>query len=405
MVTIARWLGLLVLFVLALEFSARAEDWVRYRTPILSRFRDQSDLMVRDKDGAHGRPNSRYMKWSMNQLGLRGPEVTATKRPHTLRVITVGASETFGLYESPNMEYPRQLEDTLARMLDRNASCASRVDRVEVLNAGLAGMSLPTVEQDLRMRLGRLRPDVVVVYPTPAQYLTAAPPAPAAPDSSDTALQVPWTRALHLRSLDRLRVQAKQLLPSGLQTWIRRRQLAKHGRGGASGSQFDRPPLDRLALFGLELRRVVGSIHRLGADPVLVAHANALNGAARHDTTLMVMWQKFYPRASGDAIVEFDSLARSVVARVASDSQTAFFDPTRSLAGPGWFQDISHFTDAGAGRFAGSVASAVLAAAQSRLGCGLSNSAAAEVARPPAPIPGAPRPAEGFARLSTRVPE
>src|SRR5688572_1791295 len=111
---ILRWGMLALVFVVVLEMTARAEDWVRYRTPFLSRLREQGELMVRDRVGAHGRPNARYMKWAMNSLGMRGPEVPIAKAPGTIRVATVGASETFGLYESPDREFPRQLEDSLA---------------------------------------------------------------------------------------------------------------------------------------------------------------------------------------------------------------------------------------------------------------------------------------------------
>ena len=39
-------------------------------------------------------------------------------------------------------------------------------------------------EQDLRLRVRALQPDVVVLYPTPVQYLNEERPLPAAPDSA-----------------------------------------------------------------------------------------------------------------------------------------------------------------------------------------------------------------------------
>src|SRR5580704_16764560 len=104
---------------------------------------------------------------------MRGPDIPLAKPPGTLRVVTAGASETFGLYESPDREFPRQLEDTLRARL-----CG---DPVEVLNAAIFGMSLPTLEQDLRLRVRPLDPDVVVLYPTPVQYLNDAMPMSATP--------------------------------------------------------------------------------------------------------------------------------------------------------------------------------------------------------------------------------
>ncbi|MBX6332820.1 MAG: hypothetical protein IRY91_13310, partial [Gemmatimonadaceae bacterium] len=163
--------SLVIVFGVALEGTARIQDWVRYRMPILSRVTGESDLMMRDRDGMHGRPNAQYRKWVMNNLGLRGPDAPAVKAPGTVRVAMLGASEMFGLYESPDHELPRQLADTLAARLAAGACGAHAPARFEVLNAALPGMSLPTVDQDVRMRLARLGLDIVVYYPSPVQYL------------------------------------------------------------------------------------------------------------------------------------------------------------------------------------------------------------------------------------------
>src|SRR5690348_16942167 len=134
-----RLAALVLLFGLSLEVTARLEDWVRYRTPVLSRYRSQSDLIVRDEAGAHGRPNSRFQKWAINNLGLRGPDLAVAKGAATYRIATLGASETFGLYESPHLEFPRQLEDTLNRIVRSGEFCGSAIHRVEVLNASMPG--------------------------------------------------------------------------------------------------------------------------------------------------------------------------------------------------------------------------------------------------------------------------
>src|SRR5687768_9139130 len=131
--SVARWCGLAALFVGVFELACRVEDWVRYRTPIDSPFTSQTDLVMHGPDGAHGRPNARYQKWVMNGLGMRGPAATVERAPGVARVVTVGASETFGLYESPGREYPRQLEDTLNARF--GASCGGTPMRAEVLNA------------------------------------------------------------------------------------------------------------------------------------------------------------------------------------------------------------------------------------------------------------------------------
>jgi hypothetical protein len=373
MTTLLKSAALAVLFVAALELTARQEDWVRYGTPVFSRIRDQSDLMVRDRAGAHGRPGARYMKWVMNDLGMRGPAAPAEKAPATVRIATVGASETFGLYESPDREFPRQLEDSLRTLPLAGGLCRpGDVARFEVLNAAIPGMSLPTVEQDVRMRLAYLDVDVVVVYPSPAQYLSDELPMATPADSTGRSRVLPWENALYLRSADRLREQLKQNLPEALKTWLRNRETAERVQRQPAGWRFERPPAERLAAFDRDLRRLVGAIRMVGGEPVLATHANAFFEASRHDTTMMVMWEKFYPRATGETIVAFDSLARLSVLQVAADSAVPSVDLWARVAGRRWFRDYSHFTDEGAARVATQLVPAVVGAARMGAGCPVS---------------------------------
>jgi len=368
--SVLRGLGLLLLFALVLEATARLEDWVRYRTPFFSRFRDQGELMVRDVDGAHGRPGARYQKWVMNELGMRGPEAARRKAPGVVRIVTAGASETFGQYESPGREFPRQLEDTLAAWSATRPACGARgAARFQVLNAAFPGMSLPTVEQDVRLRLSKLDPDIVALYPTPAQYLEEHPPGPARPDSSGVQRELPWMRALQPRVADRLREQIKALLPEAVKTWLRERETAARIAAHGGGWRFEAPPLDRLALFEQDLRKFVGAVRTIGAEPVLVLQANAFGSRSSDTEALQILWEKFYPRASGETIVAFDSLARGVIAKVAADSGVVAVDAARHVVDRRFFHDFSHFTDEGAGRVAAVAGAGILRAVNSRVGC------------------------------------
>lgn len=365
-VTAARAGLLALLFGFALEATCRIEDRVRYGTPLLSRATSHADLMVVDSDGAHGRPGVHFGKWSMNALGMRGPDVAVAKAPRTMRVVTVGASETFGLYESAGREYPRQLEDTLRRRLAAGA-CGS-TDRVEVLNAALAGMSLPTIAHDVRVRLRRLAPDVVVIYPTPAGYLDNSPPRGRAV-AGGPAEPLPWSAALRPRAVTRLRDQVKLAVPEALATWIRRREAADARRSIPADSLFETLPRERLALFEAALRRVIGETRAIGAEPVVATHANSFLGRRSRDAATLASWEKFYPRARGDIILAFEDAARDVTARVARDSAVAIADVAARLAtADDAFADFVHFTDVGAAHAAGELASPTLAAAGAACG-------------------------------------
>jgi hypothetical protein len=346
-------LGLALLFAFSVEAACRIEDWVQYRTPILGRERSQLDLLVRDATGMHGRAGGRFQKWSLNGFGMRGPDVTRTKPPGIVRIVTAGASETFGLYESPEHEYPRQLEDSLNVQFGRCGQIGA-----QVLNAAMPGMSLPTIKQDLRLRVSPLKPDFVVLYATPAAYLEDAVPTAARPDSAvGHPAPLPMANAFFPRVADRVRAQLKSVIPTFVLDLIRRRQIRNTLRQHQPNWRFDSVPAERVTAFESDLRSAIGTIRSIGAMPVLVTHANRFAGSSTRDIATLRMWEKFYPRASGQTIVAFDAAARLATIAVARDSQAILVDlpPIVARSGKNVFADYAHFTDAGAALVAASV--------------------------------------------------
>jgi hypothetical protein len=312
--------------------------------------------------GMHGRPGGRYQKWVLNSFGMRGPEVSQAKPSRVIRLVTAGASETFGLYESPGREFPRQLEDSLNALLRAERDCSQW--RAEVLNAGMPGMALPTMDQDVGLRVRGLSPDFVVLYPTAAAYLEDRVPRAARPDSTGYGGQrLPSSYAFHLRAADRIRTQLKLLLPSMVQDMIRRREIRAMLGEHPPGWRFDSVPIDRLSAYQNDLRHVVGTVRSIGAIPILVTHANRFVGSEKTDSTALRSWEKFYPRAAGQTIVAFDSAARLSTIAVAHDSQTVLVDlaPILARTHGAAFADYSHFTDLGAAISAGLLGKAVLA--------------------------------------------
>jgi len=363
---IAGWLLIILTFVCVVELACRIEDWVMYRMPIASRYRSLDDLVVRDAAGMHGRPNAQFEKWIMNDLGMRGPRTTVRPAPGSLRVIAVGASETFGLYESPQKEYPRQLEDSLNVRLARSGCARPALERFEVLNAAFAGMGLPTVEQDVRTRLSPLDAKIIVIYPSPANYLDEQAPVAARPDSSARVTQpAPLRRALYPRAIARLREQLKQVLPEVVKTRLRARQTRAMVAAHPPDWRFATVPAERLRQYDADLRKLIGTVRGVGATPVLVTHANKFWGRPTADGPMLVAWEKFYPRATGETIIAVDSVARDLTLRAGSDSGVVTVDAARTLGSAplGAFADFVHFTDYGASLMAGAISDGVLASA------------------------------------------
>ena len=379
---LAAWVGLGIVVSLVFELTCRVEDWVMYRMPLVSPYRSVEDLIVRDADGMHGRPNAQFQKWIMNGVGTRGPNASVVPAAGTVRVIAVGASETFGLRESPRREFPRQLEDSLNARL-QGFRCANANVRFEVLNAAFAGMTLPTINQDLRNRLVRLRPAVIVAYPSPTAYLEDEVPTAARPDSFPKVGRRRAFAAIHPRALERLRDQLKEILPTAIKSWLRRRET-QQARAHPSGWLFTTPPAERLAAFDLDLRRLVAAVHEIGATPVLVTHANAFVGRSTIDLDKLVSWEKFAPRATGTAIIAFDSLSRLTTLKIAADSQVVAADATpRLAAAPDTaFADYQHFGDLGAALMASVVTDGVLKTRRLAQLCASADSAGSSITTP-----------------------
>ena len=350
--------------------TCRVEDWIMYRMPIGSSYRSVEDLLIRDADGVHGRPDAQFEKWIMNGIGTRGPAASVVPTVGTIRVITVGASETFGLRESIGHEYPRQLEESLSvRRLDVRCGVSAGAENAtfEVLNAAFAGMTVPTIEQDVRNRLRRFHPTVIVAYPSPASYLENERPVAARPDSTPPRA-LSGMRAFYPRSRERAREQLKQMLPEFIKAWMRKRETDAVVRAHPPGWQFSSIPLDRAAAFESDLRLLIGTIRSVGAVPVLVTHANIFVGRQTRDRQMLVAWQKFFPRATGESLIAFDSIARMATIKIGADSSVVVVDaaPTLAAAPIAAFADYVHFTDLGAAQMAHVVADGVIASVRGR---------------------------------------
>ena len=327
---------------LGLEGGARLDEWVRWGTPVASMTTAIDELIMIDARGAHGIPGASFRQFTLNSLGMRGPEL----RPGTPRVLVLGASETFGLYEAAGKEYPRQLQDSLAA-----AGCV-----VDVLNAGLPGFSLPTLTATFRNSLHSLGAAVAVVYPTPVQYLERERPVFVAARRGATA---PVSHGLRLRVVRRLRDHVKVLVPDWLKTLLRQREIAsQRGQLGTTPTWSAVPP-ERLEAYVADMGGLIDTLRASGVTPLVVTHANAFPPGTPPDPTRVVAWGKFYPRADAAVLPAFDSVANVALRGLARERAVAFSDAAHAFAGKdieAHFADFSHFTAEGSAIMAGQLA-------------------------------------------------
>jgi lysophospholipase L1-like esterase len=346
---VLRALALAIVVLAAFEVTVRLDDWARFGVSPASPATSLEELYARDSLGGHARPSSAFQQFHINALGFRGPEYRPDPRPGAMLVVAGGASETFGLYESPGREWPQQMGDSL------RARCPGIP--VTVLNAAFAGMSLPTVIQDLRLRVAPLRPRAIVYYPTPSQFLEARAPEATSPSSGPA----PPLRAWRSRALPRVRDAVKRIIPQPALDLLRR---AATSRRATHDAPFPAVPPGRLDSLEDQLRALVGVVRRGGGDAVLGIHQNRFSDTnSVAERRWLRAWEFQSPKATGRLLLQMDELAAQRVARVGSDSGVRVFDPRLSSRPDrtALFADYLHFTDRGAALMAGSAAAAVAA--------------------------------------------
>jgi len=326
--------GIGLTILLGAEIAARLDDWLQWDVPILVAPDRERDLVDNALWGAHGRPFGRFRKWKLNALGFRAEPMNEKPDPDRPRILILGASETFGLYEDAGQEYPAQLAKKLA-------------GKVEVVNVAMAGITLKSMIAYWDNRLAKLGAKEVVLYPSPLFYLDDDVLSPPREPRKEMASgpRFSWRVAGRVRDV-------YQSLPD----WIKnlREQWVIERGVQASAGEFNEVPEDRLKLFRDDLAKLVMKIRLRGAEPILLTHASSSARPARPEDAVFVnRMRMFFPRAIPKIIVDFESRANDVIRDLAKEHHVRWIDVDREMTGNReWFADLVHFNNLGATKMA-----------------------------------------------------
>jgi lysophospholipase L1-like esterase len=341
---VVRVVGWAAIAALTLELCARVEDRLRYGAPLLGNYSMES-LYRYDALGKYGAPHGSYLGWHLNGEGYRGPEL----RADTFRIACIGSSETFGLYESPNEEWPRQLEAILNE--------PGRTARYEAVDVAYPGMSVGTSLLRLPQMLAAVHPQMVVVYPSYSGYIdTDTPlqwPNPPAPARAARAA------GLQIRIATRLHNLLKQALPAGLQDRLREYQVA---HDPDARHAMARLPEKNVEAFQSDLTHLTAELKARGVEVILVTHANRFGKRVDgRDAGFLTGWRTSYPSLEEGGFLDMEKRMSAAVLAVAADQHVALVDAANRMEpGPTNFVEFVHFTDAGAHALAAMVAEAVV---------------------------------------------
>lgn len=337
---VASGLAVLGVALLAAEAAARLDDFMFADVPIAANPDREFDLTQIEAWGARGKPYGHYRKWTLNSFGFLGPEMAAA--PTRRRVMVLGASETFGLFESAGQNYPAQLQHELAQ---RGRS------EFEIVNAALPGMALPSISAYWEGWAIRFQPELVLIYPSSHFYLSTEVPKPQALQS---APRQPTPPRLQSRFAERIKDLVKQL-PAlrAIRSWFVVSQ-ALAGRG-PDYLFTTNPDPGRLAAFEHDLEALADAVARSGAIPVLITHAfQTPSPPAAQDLAALEYFRIFLPRAQPAAIPAFVAAARQSVIGLGQRRGWRVIDAAGALSGHReLFADPVHFNDVGSRRIAG----------------------------------------------------
>lgn len=331
----AAWL--LLVAISTLEVAARIDDWVHFDAPPLGNYDFDRLFRLTDR-GIRGVPNGRYLRWRLNSEGLNGPEI----RPDAgqARVVIYGASEAFGIYEDTGKEFPRVLEAEL--------NAQTHGSPHEVVNAGIPGMRVGSGITFLRELHDRLRPNAVVIYPTPTHYIGVTRPYCG---REPRILTQPETQLPDLRVFGKMKDQIKRSLPIATMTWLRSASIAWQMRG--------KKPLSRAApaslkAFEVDLQCAVATVRSLGMVPILATHASRFGGSnSQDDAAWLTGWRQQYPEMREDGFIDLEMRANETIRKVAERNNVALVDAAAVLNGHAeWFADHAHFNNEGAAKMA-----------------------------------------------------
>ena len=102
----------------------------------------------------------------INSHGTRGPEFAAAKPAGTFRILSLGDSRTFGWGLTDEETYSRRLERLLNENIQHptsNIQHPMKVERVEVINAGVNAWSFAQMEVYFREVAREFSPDIVIL--------------------------------------------------------------------------------------------------------------------------------------------------------------------------------------------------------------------------------------------------
>lgn len=342
-----------IVFLITIEFSARIDDKIKYGAPFFSEY---SAKLLRNKDSEGincNIPNSHFEKWKINNLGFRGPNISVMKPKGVIRIVCMGTSETFGLYESPDMEWPSQL----SKMLEK-------YNYFEVINTSVVGLPLKKYRRYIEKYVLKLEPDIIILFVNPFEYGVGNEIFTKRQDTLKKEGKSFKNRGIHflkvitysnLRMFPKLKQSLKKIVPTSVlkqyQLWNMKRQIQKLENTYLNGNKpLDIIPNKNLIIFRNDLKDLIEYLQNkkikiiLTSYPILITQQNI-------DKYLEIFLdhRRFYTELSLQGIIDASRKFNEEIRLISNKHGVAFIDNNMTIPkNTQYFADNVHYTDEGA---------------------------------------------------------
>ena len=288
-------------------------------------------------------PGSTFGGIRINSLGFRGPEIKMPKPASAIRIAFLGSSTTYCGNVSNN-------ETTWPHLVTQALQAKWQNVPFDYINAGVPGYGLSHSLQNLKQRVGRLDPDVIVIYEGHN-------------DLSFNSFQLATQQGVAVKRTEETLSWATKysLLWYLVEKNLMVLRLQNNSENLAGKLHVDIAALD--APFRSELKGLVDASQRVAKLVVLVTFSTQLRAeqAADQQKDAAVTSMYYMPYMSPKGLIEAYRSYNHVVGHVAAETGALLVAGENSIPGDReHFVDSVHFTDKGSRAMADRVAHALI---------------------------------------------
>ena len=284
--------------------------------------------------------NLKYKKWEINSLGFRGKEIDLRKREGLIRIVCLGLSETFGVYESKDKEWPSQLREMLG----------DQFSNVEVINVSVAAQKLAKRKDYVKEYVLPLKPDIMVTVQG-----SLLPVMDFVRELEDRPLKEKNGRKTGKRVRLKFREATKRYLPKWLVTrlnlWdLRRTVRKKEKKHVINGKLLDKVPENFILEFENHIRSFIHFLRENHIVPVVLTFPYLLTASNKElYKDIMLAARRLCVVLSEEGILNASESLSDITIRIAGEENVAYADNHRLIPKTlEYFVDYSHYSDKGA---------------------------------------------------------